>query len=90
MRKQINEFYTKLADILTPRQIEVFEQVVQGLSNKEVGEELAIQTSAVKFHLTNILKRLDMPSRCVMIVWYFESLISKLKNKDKEKDEILQ
>lgn len=48
---------------LTPRQLEVLELAAQGLGNKEIAEELHITPATVKYHITQILKRLQLKSR---------------------------
>ena len=63
-----------LRDILTQkglsnREAEVAELVVKGLSNKEVANQLFITEKTVKFHLTNIYKKMSVKSRAQLIVW---------------------
>ncbi len=48
---------------LTPRETEVLQAIVQGLSNKEIGEMLFISEKTVKNHITNILRKLDVNDR---------------------------
>jgi len=48
---------------LTAREREVLALVVQGLSNDEIGERLALSHSTVKFHVSNILSKLGATSR---------------------------
>lgn len=54
---------------LTNREAEVAELVSKGLSNKEVGNQLFITDKAVKFHLTNLYKKMNVKSRAQLIVW---------------------
>ena len=63
-----------LRDILTQkglsnREAEVAELVVKGLSNKEVANQLFVTEKTVKFHLTNIYKKMNVKSRAQLIVW---------------------
>ena len=63
-----------LRDILTQkglsnREAEVAELVVKGLSNKEVANQLFVTEKTVKFHLTNIYKKMSVKSRAQLIVW---------------------
>jgi two-component system, NarL family, nitrate/nitrite response regulator NarL len=51
------------ADILTPREIEVLQQVVEGATNKEIAEILCITENTVKIHLRNILEKLQVQNR---------------------------
>jgi DNA-binding NarL/FixJ family response regulator len=50
-------------DELTPREVEVLEQVVKGYTNKEIGEALFITENTVKIHLRNILEKLQVQNR---------------------------
>lgn len=50
-------------DELTPREIEVLEQVVTGATNKEIAERLHITENTVKIHLRNILEKLQVQNR---------------------------
>jgi DNA-binding CsgD family transcriptional regulator len=45
----------------------VYSYVVQGLSNKEVADKVFISEKTVKFHLTNIYKKLNVKSRTKMM-----------------------
>src|SRR5580658_7593655 len=63
-----------LKDILTQkglshREAEVAELVTKGLSNKEVAGQLFVTEKTVKFHLTNIYKKMAVKSRAQLIVW---------------------
>jgi DNA-binding NarL/FixJ family response regulator len=51
------------ADELTPREIEVLEQVVVGATNQEIAETLHITQNTVKIHLRNILEKLHVQNR---------------------------
>lgn len=48
---------------LTPRELQVLQQVAQGLSNAEIAAALGIRLPTVKRHLTTVLGKLDLPSR---------------------------
>jgi hypothetical protein len=43
--------------------------VTKGLSNKEVANQLFVTEKTVKFHLTNIYKKMNVKSRAQLIVW---------------------
>ncbi len=49
--------------VLTPRQEEVLNLVAQGFSNKEIARNLHISYPTVKFHVSQILERLQLRSR---------------------------
>jgi len=48
---------------LTPREREVLELVVHGLSNKEICDRLSVTMAAVRFHLKHIYQKLHVHSR---------------------------
>jgi two-component system NarL family response regulator len=54
---------------LTPRQIEVLQTVAQGLTYKGVGNELNISERTVKYHMGQILDRLQLKSRAQAIAY---------------------
>lgn len=51
------------AEALTERETEVLRALARGLSNHEIAETLVITIATVKSHVTNILSKLNMPSR---------------------------
>ena len=48
---------------LTPREREVLRLIVEGLTNPEIAERLVMSQSTVKFHVSNVLAKLDVSSR---------------------------
>jgi two-component system response regulator DegU len=48
---------------LTPGEQRVLEALARGLSNKEIAQELWLTQQTVKFHLTNIYRRLGVANR---------------------------
>jgi DNA-binding NarL/FixJ family response regulator len=48
---------------LTPSEERVLEALARGLSNREIAEELWLTQQTVKFHLTNIYRRLGVTNR---------------------------
>ncbi len=51
------------AEDLTPREVNVLEQIVQGKSNKEIGVQLKISEATVKTHINNLLAKLGVTDR---------------------------
>ncbi len=49
--------------VLTERQTNVFDCIVQGLSNKEIARELLLTESTVKTHVAAILQKFQVSSR---------------------------
>jgi DNA-binding NarL/FixJ family response regulator len=48
---------------LTVRERQVLEYVRAGLSNKEIGQRMALAESTVKNHVHHLLEKLDVPTR---------------------------
>jgi DNA-binding NarL/FixJ family response regulator len=58
----------RLAEVLTPRELEVVRAVVQGLRNKEIADRLAITESTVKIHLHAVYDKLRLDGRTALIL----------------------
>lgn len=48
---------------ITPRELEVLEQMAQGLSNQEIAEKLFVSLNTVKTHSSNVFSKLDVQRR---------------------------
>jgi DNA-binding NarL/FixJ family response regulator len=48
---------------LTERELGILKAVARGLSNSAIGKELWVTEQTVKFHLTNIYRKLDLANR---------------------------
>lgn len=48
---------------LTEREIEVLKYIAQGISNKDIAVKLSITDGTVHFHVSNILKKLNLQNR---------------------------
>lgn len=55
--------------VLSPREREVLQHLALGEDNKAIAKSLSISLKTVEFHVTNILKKLDVISRDEAIVW---------------------
>jgi two-component system, NarL family, response regulator LiaR len=53
----------EMPEPLTERETDVLRLLAQGLSNKEIGQELVIGERTVKTHVSNILAKLNVASR---------------------------
>lgn len=51
------------AQELTPRELEILTLIAEGMSNRQIAEELVIEVGTVKNHVHNILQKLDVNSR---------------------------
>jgi len=50
-------------DGITPRERDVLRLVAEGLTNQQIAERLVVSEHTVHRHVTNILRKLDLPSR---------------------------
>ncbi len=53
----------RLRDLFTRREIEVVQLMVQGQTNAAIARELVLSEGTVKFHVKNILRKLDATNR---------------------------
>ena len=59
-------------DRLSPREAEVLTLLTQGRSNEEIAAELVLSKHTVRRHVSNILTKLDVPSRTAAAVYALE------------------
>jgi DNA-binding NarL/FixJ family response regulator len=60
---------TKEKMILSKRELEIVQMVVQGSSNKEIATELFITENTVKVHVKNILNKLELRNRQQLVAY---------------------
>jgi len=56
---------------LTERELTIMKAVAYGLSNRAIGKELWVTEQTVKFHLTNIYRKLGVANRTEAARWAF-------------------
>jgi NarL family two-component system response regulator LiaR len=74
---QPNEQETRPDYDLTRREQEVLALLTKGLSNPEIAQRLTVSRSTVKAHVSNILNKLDVPSRREAIALAIEQKLVK-------------
>ncbi|MBD2426394.1 response regulator transcription factor [Phormidium sp. FACHB-1136] len=57
---------------LTPAETKVFWEVVQGFTNKQIGDHLFISPRTVQTHLSNMLTKLKLDNRSQLVRFAFE------------------
>lgn len=58
--------------LLTPRELEVLELLVEGLSNKEIARRLGMSEHGVKRHVGAVLAKLNAPNRTVAVAFVLQ------------------
>ena len=59
----------KIANVLTSREWDILSVLMQGASNKEIGQQLFICEKTVKSHLNSIYKKINVNRRLEAILW---------------------
>jgi len=60
----------KLREVgLSNREVEVTKIIAKGVTNREASDMLFVTEKTVKFHLTNIYKKMRVKSRSQLIIW---------------------
>jgi DNA-binding NarL/FixJ family response regulator len=67
----LNEESAAKAAGLTERELTIIKAVARGLSNQAIGRELWVTEQTVKFHLTNIYRKLRVANRTEAARWAF-------------------
>ncbi len=57
---------------LTPAEEKIFYEVIQGYTNKQIGDRLFISPRTVQTHLSNILGKLELANRSQLVRFAFE------------------
>jgi|GEM_PF-1867800 len=75
---------------LTPREVEVVELVSQGMTNREIANELGIAVDTVKEHVNNVLHKKRMKNRVQLAVWHHLSTPPKPNAHPEHCDQLAQ
>lgn len=65
---------------LTPAEERVFWEVIQGLTNKQISDNLFISPRTVQTHLSNILSKLQLDNRAQLVRFAYEQGYKKAKH----------
>jgi DNA-binding NarL/FixJ family response regulator len=74
LRSATHRPYGGRALALTPRQREVVALIAQGAADKEIAAKLGITTPTAQKHVTNLLKRLNVPNRAAAAAMLVSSM----------------
>ncbi|MGG0810036.1 response regulator transcription factor [Brevibacillus laterosporus] len=64
---------------LTEREREIFELIVDNLSNHEIAEKLYISEATVKTHVSSILRKMGQPNRSQAVLYALKQGLVKMK-----------
>jgi DNA-binding NarL/FixJ family response regulator len=62
---------------LTARELTILQNVSQGLSNRQIAGALSVTEQTVKFHLTNVYRKLGVPNRLSAARYAYEHGIAR-------------
>jgi DNA-binding NarL/FixJ family response regulator len=69
-----------MLDQLTKREFEVLGLLSEGLMNHEIGRTLFVSEQTVKFHITNILRKLSAKNRAHAVAIGYQNGLLKVDN----------
>ena len=83
-----NEIITKLPNLMgrsdntnsfeslgiSEREYEIIKKIADGLSNKEISEELFLSEGTIRNNISNILDKLNLRDRTQIAVYYYKNL----------------
>ena len=68
-----DELFAKELDVeLTKKELEVMEQVAQGLNNKEIAANLYLSEGTVRNYISTILEKLELRDRTQLAIFYLK------------------
>ncbi|MDO7787849.1 response regulator transcription factor [Desulforamulus aquiferis] len=53
--------------LLTEQQLDIARRVAEGLTNREIAEQLYLSENTIKFHIQNIMRKLDVHNRIALV-----------------------
>ena len=62
---------------LTPREVELIQQVAQGLSNKEIAQTLFLSEGTVKNNISTVLSKLELRDRTQLVIFAYENKLKQ-------------
>ena len=63
---------------LSEREVEVLKHMSQGLSNKQIADQLYISIRTVETHKHNLMKKLDIYSTAELVIYAIQNNIIKI------------
>jgi diguanylate cyclase (GGDEF)-like protein/PAS domain S-box-containing protein len=73
-------YRTKETFSISSRELEVFQLIVEGLTNKEISDKLFISEHTVKNHITRILQKLNVSDRLQAMAIIYQTCLEESQN----------
>jgi NarL family two-component system response regulator LiaR len=70
-----------IGDDLTGREREVLQLMAQGYSNQQIAGELSVEKGTVRFHVSNILRKLGLANRTQAVLYAVQNGLAKTGKK---------
>ena len=71
---------TPTSDPLTGRELEVLRMIAQGMSNREIAEQLVVAEWTVRTHVSNVLSKLHLASRTQAALYAIKTGLASLED----------
>src|SRR3954447_24609542 len=85
LARRAEERYSFPTPKLTDRELDTLKLVAQGLTNREIGEELSISENTVKNHVRNILEKLHLHSRMEAVMYAVKENLLDIRDDEEER-----
>jgi DNA-binding NarL/FixJ family response regulator len=74
---------SELVGRLTPRELEILALAAEGTGNKQIAQRLWVTEQTVKFHLSNVYRKLDVANRTEATRYAVQhGLVAPRRNRD--------
>lgn len=67
-----------LAETLTSREVQVAQLVAKGFTNHEIGQQLFVGEATIRFHVSNILRKLALENRTQLVLFALREKLAVL------------
>lgn len=57
-----------MGNILTPREKEIFNLLINNYTTKEIAKKLSISEKTVRNHISNVMQKLDVSGRAAAVI----------------------
>jgi DNA-binding CsgD family transcriptional regulator len=86
LRKQIKYETSRYQEKLSIREVEVLGLIMQGLTNKEISEQLFISFETVRSHRKSILRKIGVKNTAALVSYYNQSFFDHFEGSSSHPD----